>query len=278
MLIRRLRAAATGWSEDQAGEMGAALAYYALFSLTPLLVLAIAVIGFVGGEADAREHILAQMAGFIDTQTAEGARSMLESFTGTRGRAETSLVGLASLLFGAAGMFTSLRTSLCRIWRLPPVPEGLIKSWIRTYLLAFIMIFVSCTFLICTLLVSALVPLVSEHWVAAFPSLLWSGPAIDFGVSAFLVMLLIAFTFRFMSDGRLRYRQVWSGAFVSAVLFSAGKIALGRYFAYANLASVYGAAGSVVLFLAWVYYSAQILFFGAEVIRSGLPAAAAKAS
>jgi membrane protein len=79
-----------------------------------------------------------------------------------------------------------------------------------------------------------------------------------------------------MSDGRLRYRQVWRGAFVSAVLFSAGKIALGHYFAYANLASVYGAAGSVVLFLAWVYYSAQILFFGAEVIRGGLPAATPK--
>jgi membrane protein len=276
MFIRRLRAAASGWSEDQASEMGAALAYYALFSLTPLLVLAITVIGALGNDADAREHILGQIAGFIDAQTAEGARSMLDSFTGTRGRVEMSLVGIGSLLFGAAGMFTSLRNSLCRIWRLPPLPEGLVAGWIRSYLLAFLMVFVSCTFLICALLVSALMPLVSHHWLEAFPSLPWSGPAIDLGVSAFLVMLLLAFTFRFMSDGRLRYRQVWSGALVSAVLFSAGKIALGRYFAYANLASVYGAAGSVVLFLAWVYYSAQILFFGAEVIRGGLPAASPK--
>jgi membrane protein len=256
--------------------MGAALAYYTLFSLTPLLVLAIAVIGLLGGETEAREHVLAQMAGYIDAQSAEGARSMLESFTGARGRVEMSLLGIASLLFGAAGMFTSLRNSLCRIWRLPPLAEGIVASWIRTYLLAFLMVFVSCTFLVCTLLVSALIPLVSHHWVAVFPSLPWSGPAIDFGASTFLVMVLFAFTFRFMSDGRLRYRQVWSGAFVSAVLFSAGKIALGRYFAYANLASIYGAAGSVVLFLAWVYYSAQILFFGAEVIRGGLPAPSLK--
>jgi membrane protein len=276
MILSRLKAAANGWSEDQAGEMGAALAYYALFSLTPLLVLAIAVIGFLTGEADARKHILNQISGFIDEQSAEGARTMLESFTDARGRAATSLVGIASLLFGATGMFNSLRKSLWRIWRLPPPPDGLIAGWIRTYLLAFLMVFVSCTFLILTLLVISLSPLVSRHWESFFPSVPWSGPAIDFGGSTLLVMLLLAFTFRFLSDGRLRYAQVFSGAFVSAMLFSAGKVLLGRYFAYANLASAYGAAGSLVVFLAWVYYLAQILFFGAEVIRFGLPSPPAK--
>jgi membrane protein len=276
VLISRLRAAAAGWSEDEASQMGAALAYYALFSLTPLLVLAIALIGALVGEAEAKQHILTEVRHFIDADSAAAVRAMLESFSGAKGRAATSVVGIASLLFGATGMFTSLRASLSRIWRLPPVQESLIVGWVKTYLLAFLMVFVSCTFFIALLLVSAILPLVYRAWAETFPGVAWAGPTIDFAASTLLLMLLFAFTYRFLSDGRLSYGQVWLGAFVGALLFSAGKLAIGSYLAYANLASVYGAAGSLVAFLAWVYYSAQIFFFGAEVIRAGLPAATAE--
>jgi membrane protein len=273
MALGRLRAAAAGWAEDQAAQMGAALAYYTLFSLAPLLILSLAVLGAVFGEAETREQVLAQVSGFIDDDSAEAVRTMLENFRGQRALAEASVVGLASLLFGATGMFTSLRSSLHRIWRLRPAEAGVVWGFVQTYLLAFLMVLVSCVFLLCLLLVSAVMPLVYERWAGLFPGLPWAGPALDFVVSCVVLTLLFAFTFRFLSDGRLRYGQLWGGAFVSAALFTAGKMAIGLYLAYAGLASAYGAAGSVVVFLAWVYYSAQIVFFGAEVIRAGLPAA-----
>jgi membrane protein len=272
MVLGKLRRAAAGWAEDQASQMGAALAYYTLFSLAPLLILAIAVIGLIFGEAQTQEKVLAQVGGFVDVDSAEAVRAMLENFRGTRSLAGASAVGLASLVFGATGMFTSLRSSLWRIWRLRPVEEGVIWGFVRTYLLALVMVLVSCLFLLFLLLVSTVMPILVERWADLFPGVPWAGPALDFVVSAVVLTLLFAFTYRFLSDGRLCYAQLWGGAFVAAALFTAGKMVIGLYLAYAGLASAYGAAGSVVVFLAWVYYSAQIVFFGAEVIRAGLPA------
>lgn len=269
-MIARLRRAGEGWVEDQAAQMGAALAYYTLFSLTPLLVLAMAVLGTVVSEAESKGHVL-QFIGGINPESAEAVRVMLDSFQTAKGRVGVSAVGLASLLFGATGMFTSLRSSLWRIWRLGADGDNIVTSLLKTHLIALAMVLVSCAFLIVLLLVSAAMPLLAEGWKREIPSVPWSAPAADFVVSTWCLTLLFVFTYRFLSDGRLPYRRLWSGAFVSAVLFSAGKVAIGHYLAYVNLGSAYGAAGSLVVFLAWVYYSAQILFFGAEVIRAGLP-------
>src|SRR5436190_13079013 len=118
MLLGRVRRAAAGWSEDQAAQMGAALAYYTLFSLAPLLILAIGVIGTIAGEAETKEYVIAEVRAFVDADSAEAVRGLLENFGRVRGRAATSVIGLGSLLFGATGMFTSLRSSLHRIWRL----------------------------------------------------------------------------------------------------------------------------------------------------------------
>ena len=277
MLVGRLKAAGAGWVEDEASQMGAALAYYTLFSLAPLLVIAVAVVGALLGEAETKEQVLAQVRNFVGADSAATVRAMLESFHGARARAGASLVGVVSLLFGATGMFTSLRSSLGRIWRLPPVKEGIIKGLAKTYLLAILMVFLSCAFLLVLLLVSAVVPLLYQRWAERAPNLVWTGPAGDLVVSTLVLTLLFTFTFRFLSDGRLRYTQVCGGAFVSAVLFTVGKMAIGLYLASVNLGSAYGAAGSVVVFLAWVYYSAQIVFFGAEVIRTKLPHAVGSA-
>ncbi|MFO0926712.1 MAG: YihY/virulence factor BrkB family protein [Gemmataceae bacterium] len=274
MIVRRLLAAGRGWSEDQAAQMGAALAYYTLFSLTPLLVLVMAVVGAVVGEGATRGQVVEQVRGFIDADSAAAVEAMLDNFRTTPTQAATSVVGLLSLCFGATGMFTSLRASLHRIWRLGNGGDGVITGLVKTYLTALLMIFVSCVFLVALIGAGAITPVLYAWSVEQAPALPRTALLIDFAASTFLLTMLFAFTFRFLSDGRIAYRKLWGGAFVSAALFTAGKMGIGFYLSYANLASAYGAAGSLVVFLAWVYYSAQIVFFGAEVIRFGLPAAA----
>jgi membrane protein len=271
MIVGRLREAGKGFAEDQATQMGAALAYYTLFSLAPLLMIAISVIGVLYGEAQTRENLVAQLRQQVDEETADTVGAMLESLAGKHAKASLSIIGVLSLLFGATGMFSSLRSSLHRIWRLKPREEGFVVAVLRTYLLGLVMVFMTCAFLIILLLVSAGMPMFTSKWEAIMPSIHLSAPALDFLVSILLLTLLFVFTYRFMSDGRLRYTQLFGGAFTSAVLFTVGKMGIGTYLAFVNLASAFGAAGSLVVFLAWVYYSAQIIFFGAEVVRAGIP-------
>jgi membrane protein len=270
MIIGRLRQAAAGWSEDGASQMGAALAYYTLFSLAPLLVLAIALIGVVWGEERAKKELIEEVEKLIDKESGDAVRTLLENFKGSSVTG-ASAVGLATLIFGATGLFTSLRDSLHRIWRIDSKDDGLLWSLFKTYGLALLMVVMSCVFLLLLLLASAFMPVLTAKLKERFPTLPYVSPGADFAVSVLFLTLLFAFTFRILSDRRLSYWQVSFGAFVSAVLFTLGKIALGYYFATVNLASAYGAAGSVVVFLAWVYYSAQIVFYGAEVVRFGLP-------
>ena len=272
MIVGRLRAAMCGFIEDGASQMGAALAYYTLFSLAPLLVLALALIGVVYGEQRAKEELIAEVEKLIDRDSAEAVRTLLENFKGSN-VANASLVGLATLLFGATGLFTNLRASLHRIWRIKSPPDGVVWSLARTYSLALLMVVIACIFLLVILLASAVLPYLTHRLIERFPAGPYTAPLVDLGVSMFFLTILFAFTFRILSDRHLSYWQVSYGAFVSATLFTLGKIALGYYFASINLASAYGAAGSLVVFLVWVYYSAQIVFFGAEVVRFGLPEA-----
>jgi membrane protein len=272
-MIARLKAAAVGFAEDQAGQMGAALAYYTLFSLTPLLIVALAVLGMLMDQAQARANVLENLARF-NPESAEAVGVMLDSFHNARGRAGFSVVGLASLLFGATGMFTSLRGSLCRVWRLSDPSEGVITGFAKTYLLALLMILVSCAFLVSLLLVSASLPAFQLLWEESVSRLPWSQEAALFAASTLCLTLLFLFTYRFLSDGRLPYGRLWLGSFVTAILFGVGKVVITQYLRYADFQSAFGTAGSVVVFLAWVYYSAQILFYGAEVIRAGLPSPA----
>jgi membrane protein len=277
-MIGQLKAAAAGWVEDQAAQMGAALAYYTLFSLTPLLAIAIAIIGTLFGEDQTREQVVVQVSEYLGNESADAVRALLENFHGRHAQVGTSIVTLAALWFGATGMFTCLRNSLLRIWRLPPTRESVFKSLVKDYLLATLMVLVSCAFVLVLLLVSTAMPLLEERWNEQFPHLRWAGPVFDFLASTFVLLLLFLFTFRFLAEGRIYYRRLLGGALVSAALFSVGKILIGYYLAYVNLASAYGAAGSLVVFLAWVYYSAQILFYGAEVVRFAIPENRAKPS
>ena len=267
MLFKQLRTAAKYWVEDQAGQMGAALAYYALFSLAPLLIIAITIAGQIYGPQATRAQILEWIQQANGKEVADAVRTLLENQKPLADSFWPWLLGLSAIVFGAVSLFTQLRASLDRIWRFPPPPtHGIIVRVVRDYLLALLMVLSTCAFVVLLLASSTLVALL--HRVEFLPpGEHWAWRLGDFVASALLLLLLFAFTYRFMSDGAIQYRHVWTGALVSAVLFTLGKMAIGFYLAHSQVMSAFGAAGSLVALLVWVYYSAQIFFFGAEIIR-----------
>jgi membrane protein len=277
MLIKTLKKAGTYWVEDDAAQMGAALAYYMLFSFAPLLIMAIAVAGLVYGEDAARGRIVDLIGDFIDADSAKAVQTMLENFRQPPTNIIPAVIGIASLVYGSLGVFRQLRESLHRMWRLTrPSSQGVIREMIKSYLLAFLMALLTIIFIL-LLLTSSTVLTLFLHWSGQQTTQEgWTWRGGEFLLSTLLVTVLFAFTFRFMSDGRVRYRHVWPGAAVGAVLFTAGKTLIGYYLGRVHLASAYGVAGSLVVFLTWVYYSSQIFFFGAEVVRVRLEKAREK--
>lgn len=269
-VIRTFKLACEFWVQDHASQLGAALAYYALFSLAPLLVLAIGLAGLVYGEDAARGHLLERIRDFLGEESAGAVQGMLANFRHPPTSLWAGAVGLATLLFGAVGLFTQLRTSLAFIWRLQPHGQHVLVRFLKDYLLAFLMVLVACIFVLLLLVASTAQSLLFQAWPDLLPGDVWFWQWFDFAISSLLITILFAFTYRFLSDGQVPYRLVWSGALVSAMLFALGKIAIAWYLAYTRLASAYGVAGSLVVFLAWIYYSAQIFLFGAEIVHARL--------
>ncbi|MCI0458638.1 MAG: YihY/virulence factor BrkB family protein [Gemmataceae bacterium] len=268
MLVKRLKTAGVYWVEDQAAQMGAALAYYTLFSLAPLLVIVIAITGQVYGTEAASEQILRWVRQSLNEESAAAVQTLLENSRHLPEGLGPWLLGLGTLLFGAVGVFTQLRASLDRIWRIQPPPaQGVVAGLIKNHLLALLMVLLSSAFVLVLLAGSTMLNFLLRHGEKLLPGEHWGWRLVDFLVSALLIVLLFAFTYRFMSDGMVRYRHVWGGAVVGAVLFTLGKMVIGFYLAHSQVTSGFGAASSLVALLIWVYYSAQIFLFGAEVIR-----------
>jgi membrane protein len=267
MLFRTIRKAGVYWIEDDAAQMGAALAYYMLFSFAPLLIMAIAVAGLVYGEESAKGRVVELIGDFIDKDSAKAVQTMLENFSHPPATFIPAVIGIASLVYGSLGVFRQLRWSLHRMWRLTRPPSlGIVREMIKSYLLAFLMVLMTIIFIL-LLLTSTTFLTVVLHWSGQPDEESWPWILGEFLLSTLLVTILFAFTFRFMSDGRVLYRPIWAGAFVGALLFTAGKSLIGYYLGRVHLASAYGVAGSLVVFLTWVYYSSQIFFFGAEIVR-----------
>lgn len=265
--FRVLKTAGFNWVTDQAAQMGAALAYYTLFSFAPLLFIALFITGQIYGDAAARGEVVDKIRGFIGDDSASAVQTMLENFHRPQHSGPAAIVGIASLIFGSLGVFTQLRTSLNRIWGFKAHEQRFLIGLLKDYLLAFVMVLVTSVFFLALLTASAFLNFLIEWARDLIPGDAWAWRLADFLISSWLITLLFAFTYRFMSEGHIRYADIWIGAIISAVLFSIGKMVIGFYLGYTHLASAFGAAGSLVVFLAWVYYSAQIFFFGAEIIR-----------
>lgn len=272
MKLRSLRAlfveAFTGWRDHKASKMAAALAYYTVFALAPILVISIAVAGLVLGQEAAEGRIVGQISGLIGSTSAAAVEAMIAAARKPSSGILATIIGLATLLFGATGVFGELQDSLDTMWGVKPKPgRGFIRM-LKTRFVSFTMVLGIGFLLLVSLVVSAAISALGA-WLGGLlplPELLMQ--AINLIVSIAVVTLLFAMMFRVLPDVEIAWRDVWVGALFTAVLFALGKLAIGLYLGKSSVGSSYGAAGALVVILVWVYYSAQILFFGAELTRA----------
>ncbi|HSK39436.1 MAG TPA: YihY/virulence factor BrkB family protein [Arenibaculum sp.] len=258
------------WMDDRAMSMGAAIAFYTIFSLAPTLLLVIGVAGLVFGEEAARGALFGELEELVGPESAVAMQAMVAE-AGRFGRGATAaLIGIAALLIGATTVFAELKDALNRIWRIEPPPISSVEWLVRTRVAGLSLIVSIGFLLLVSLVVSTLLTAFGDWLAAVAPGYDILLRVINMAVSIGVVTALFAMIFRFLPDARLPWRDVALGAFVTAVLFTIGKYLIGLYIGTAGIASGYGAAGTFVVILIWVYYSAQIVLFGAEIIKSWL--------
>ncbi|HLJ93866.1 MAG TPA: YihY/virulence factor BrkB family protein [Gemmataceae bacterium] len=257
------------WLEDKAPRLGAALAYYALFSLAPLLIIVIGIAGLVAGEQKARGQLVRELKETAGEPMAGAIEGLLKSTHETGGSSLATIGGFAILLFGATGLFVQLQDALNTIWKVTPKPGRPILSMLRDRLLSFALVLGSAFLLLLLLVISAILAAFHRLFPPnAFPIDTHGWQAFNVLLSFAFCTLLFAMIYKILPDVRIAWREVWIGAAVTALLFTAGKYLLSLYLGWSSTTSAFGTAASLVIVLLWVYYSAQIFLFGAEFTRA----------
>jgi membrane protein len=263
-----LRRALAGWWNDNVPHLGAALSYYTLFALAPILIVAIAIAGLAFGAEAVRGQIVEQIDGLVGRDGALAVQAMLEGAAKPSSSVPATVIGIITFFLGATGAFLELQTALNTIWRVKPKAA---ESWFRVLLLQRLISFglvVAVGFLLLTsLLVSAALAALYRYMGDTYPSVAAVWEALNVIVSLGVITLLFAMIYKVLPDVKLAWSDVWVGALVTAGLFTIGKSLIGLYLGTSGLSSSYGAAGSVVVLLVWVYYSSQIILLGAEFTR-----------
>lgn len=259
-----LKTTASEWVEDKAPMRAAALAYYAIFSLAPLLLIAVAVAGLVLGREAASGALEQQLSQFVGPQGAQTIQQIMANTDRAGANIIATVVGLIILLVGASGLFSHLQDMLNTIWEVKPAPQAGIKNKLRSRLSSFLMVLGVGLLLLATIVLSAALSFITGYLGDRIPgsAALWQW--VNLGVSFIVLTLLFALIFKVLPDVKIGWRYVWLGALITALLFTIGKFLLGLYLGRSSMGSAYGAAGSLIVLLVWIYYSAQILFFGAE--------------
>lgn len=256
------------WSADKAPRMGAALAYYSIFSLAPIVVIAISIAGIVFEEKAAHGGIVREIEGTVGEPAAAAIEELVKNAGKSGGGHFAAALSLVLLLFGASGVFVELQDSLNTIWKVPPREGSGVWNWIRDRFLSFAAVFGTGFLLLVSLIVSAALSAMSKYFT---PASMPGGPALWMAantlVSLVFIALLFALIFKWLPDVKIDWRDVWTGAALTAILFTIGKYLIGLYLGRSSTTSAYGAAGSLVVILVWVYYSTQIMLFGAEFTR-----------
>jgi membrane protein len=265
-MIGLLRDACHAWNEDKAPQLGAALAYYSVFSLSPLLVIAIALAGLIFGQAAAQGQVVDQLKGMVGEPIALALQQILANASDPGGSTSALVVGLVTLLFGASGVFGQLQESLNIIWKVQPKPNRGVRGLVRDRFLSVTMVLGTGFLLVGSLVVTAALSALNGS-LSSLPGIAYIWHPVNLVVSFGVVTLLFAMIYRFLPDAEVAWRDVWIGAVITSVLFTLGKFLLGWYLVQGSVTSPYGAAGSLVVILLWVYYSSQILLFGAEFTR-----------
>ena len=251
------------WMEDKAPRLGAALAYYAAFSIAPLLILLVAIVGFFF-TGNTLLQVQTQIAVLAGDNAAEAIVAIIRGVKASRGGGTATVLSIIILIVGATGMFGQLQDAMNTIWEVTPKPRRIWMDILRSRLLSFALVLAIGILLLCSLFLSAFLAAASRYFQHMFPMTGPIWPLVDFGVSFVITTMLFAAVFKILPDVYIAWRDVWLGAAVTAALFAIGKIGIGLYLGRSSFSSAYGAAGSFLVMLAWVYYSSQILFFGAE--------------
>lgn len=271
-LFDLIRLAAARWSADKAPRLAAALAYYATFSLAPLVVVTIWIAGLIFGDTLAQNHLVQEIDKIFGPDSAAFVQSMIGAVYHNSSNTLFSLIAVGGLLFGATGLFFGIQDALNTIWSVPPKPpRNLWRSILGIFqdrALSFVMVFASGGILMVSLAISTLLTVLDPLVRVMQPNSAVMLNLIDLLTSFVIVTLLFAVVYRVMPETRVTWRDVWLGALTGALLFTVGKFVLGLYLTYSNVRTVFGAASSFVVVLIWVYYSAQIFLFGAEVGRA----------
>jgi membrane protein len=267
-ILELLKSATKEWNEDKCPQLGAALAYYAVFSLAPLMLVLLGVFGSIyGGSEQAREKILEQLGYLIDPSGLKVIQEIANNAAQPKAGILAAAIGILIALFGASGIFGQLQDALNTIWDVKPKPGQGIWGFIRARFLSFAMVAGVCFLLLVSLTVESLLRGLHNYLQSIVPGGHYLGLAVFYVFDLAIIVLLFAMIFRYLPDAKIAWRDVWTGAALTAILFLIGKFLLGLYLGSGAAGSAYGAASSLVTLLLWVFYSAQILLFGAEFTK-----------
>lgn len=255
--------------EDDALNLGAALAYYTVFSFAPILVVATSIAGFFYGREAVSGRLEGELSGLLGREAAETLQEIVSNAYVSGDSLWATVIGIGTLLFTTTGVFTNLKTSMNRIWEIKPTPTNGIIAFIKTKVLSFSFVVGLGFLLMITLALNTVVLAFMDQIASFIPAL---GPIMlaitTWVVSTFVTSLIFALLFRYLPDARARWRDIWAGAFFTAILFGLGRILIGFYIGNSDFSNTYGAAGALITLLIWTYYNSQILFLGAEFTQT----------
>jgi membrane protein len=253
--------------KDQPFQLAAALSYYTLLSIAPLLLVVTGVAGLLLGDVAVREALLSQAGALVGEDGASLMRTVLENANEPEQGLISVIVGFALVLIGASTVFAQLQVALNRIWHVEAVPSNAVLGFLRHRLISLSVVFGIGFLLWVSLIVSAVLNGIHDMLDAYIPGMAMVWSSLNIAVSLGLFTVLLALLFKYVPDAKIAWRDTWAGAAVTAVLFTVGKYAIGLYLGQASVGSAYGAAGSAVVLMVWVYYASLILFLGAEITQ-----------
>jgi len=259
-----VKQAVSEWFDQSISRLGAALAFYTFFSIAPLFVIVLAIAGLWFGEEAARRELFSQVSGLVGSEGGEAIQALVSAARKPTTGVWATVIASATLFVGATGVFVQLQDALNSIWGVRRKPGRGVRNFIKDRVLSFALIIGIGFLLLVSLVLSAALSALGNYMTGLLPAqeTLWQG--INFVISFVVITLLFAMIFKVLPDVKIAWRDVWTGALLTALLFNLGKYLLGLYLGRSSVTSAYGAAGSLVVVLLWVYYSAQILFFGAK--------------
>lgn len=256
------------WNDDDPWRLSAVVAYYAVLSLPGLIVILINIVGSIWGPDIVQGHLTEEISEVLGADAADTIKTIVTESLNTEKNIISTLIGIASIIFGATGVFYQLQISLNKIWKIEESGKFNLKKLLTDRARSFAFILVIGFLLLISFIVSAVLAALNGYIKTLFPHIVYYlAHLLDIILSLGVVTTLFALMFKYMPDTKIRWKTVWIGAFITSVLFTLGKYLLGLYFGTAQPGSTYGAAGSVVLILLWVSYSCLIFFFGAEFTR-----------